>query len=85
MESPYEHLWSLPERVLDPKLDELDGVLEGARAPTWVVVWTDVDAWDLDAAGRIVDTLAMRYRHAADVRGHQIWRRLPEDRHAAVR
>ena len=27
--SPYEHLWSLPMRTLDPDLDELEDVLDG--------------------------------------------------------
>ncbi len=33
LESPYEHLWSLPMRTRDPDLDELKGVSGGSRRP----------------------------------------------------
>ncbi len=35
--SPYQHLWSLPMRTLDPDLTELRALLEGPDAPTWFV------------------------------------------------
>lgn len=35
--SPYEQLWSLPVRTDDPRLARFRSVLEGPRAPTWVV------------------------------------------------
>jgi hypothetical protein len=38
MTSPYQYLWSLPARTLDPKLDELRGILNGPEAPTWVII-----------------------------------------------
>ncbi|TCI98641.1 hypothetical protein [Aeromicrobium sp. IC_218] len=48
--SPYEHLWSLPVRVRDPRLDELRGVLERER-PTWVLVsGPTLRTWGVDAA-----------------------------------
>jgi hypothetical protein len=37
LSSRYRHLWSLPTRALDPELVELHAVLNGDRAPTWVV------------------------------------------------
>ncbi|MBZ5737178.1 hypothetical protein [Nocardioides mangrovi] len=36
--SPYPHLWSLSVRVRDPRLADLASVLDGPRAPRWVVV-----------------------------------------------
>lgn len=50
LSSPYEHLWSLPVRVRDPRLDELRGVLERER-PTWVLVTgPTLRTWGVDAA-----------------------------------
>jgi hypothetical protein len=50
MSSPYEHLWSLPVRVRDPRLIELQGVLSGPDAPAWVVTaGSALDTWGLDA------------------------------------
>ena len=49
LSSPYEHLWSLPVRVRDPRLRELSHVMRGADAPRWVVVAGDsLDSWGLD-------------------------------------
>jgi hypothetical protein len=49
--SPYEHLWSLPVRVRDPRLAGLQQVMSGPRAPAWVVVsGARLDSWGLDAA-----------------------------------
>lgn len=51
LQSPYEHLWSLPVRVRDPRLVELERVMAGPSAPRWVVVAGDsLDTWGLDAA-----------------------------------
>ena len=44
--SPYQHLWSLPMRTLDPDLGELRALLEGPDAPTWVVLWVGLSSWD---------------------------------------
>jgi hypothetical protein len=61
MESPYEHLWSLPMRTLDPDLDELRAVLEGPNAPTWLVMWVPESAWG--GKGEVLEPiLEERYR-----------------------
>jgi len=62
MRSPYEHLWSLPVRVLDPDLDDLTALLRSEDAPTWLVVTFDVHTWGLDPGGQIDQVLAERYR-----------------------
>lgn len=50
LQSPYEHLWSLPVRVRDPRLEELRDVMAGPSAPGWLVVAGDsLDTWGLDA------------------------------------
>lgn len=46
--SPYEHLWSLPIKTLDPHLVELDAVLSGPDAPTWLVTGRSVRSWGVD-------------------------------------
>ena len=46
LESPYEHLWSLPMRTLDPELHELTALLRSDERPTWVVEWVSFADWD---------------------------------------
>ncbi len=46
LESPYEHLWSLPMRTLDPQLDELTALLRSDERPTWVLEWVSLSDWD---------------------------------------
>jgi hypothetical protein len=51
LHSPYPELWSLPVRVNDPRLQQLDETLAGPAAPHWVVVAGDsIGSWGLDAA-----------------------------------
>ena len=75
LSTPYPYLWSLPVRTLDPRLNRLISVLTGPRAPTWVVQWDDLDAWQLDRAGRLARTLRTHYRQVATVCGHPIYLR----------
>ena len=61
MSSPYEHLWSLPMRTLDPDLTELQAVLSGPEAPTWFVMWVPASAWG--GKGEVLEpVLDERYR-----------------------
>ena len=73
MPSPYPQLWSLPMRTLDPHLTRLRAVLAGPRAPTWVVVWSHLNAWHIDAHGLTRLVLATHYRKVADACGHPIY------------
>lgn len=70
--SPYEHLWSLPIKTLDPRLTGLDAVLSGPAAPTWVVVSHDVASWGLNARDtqRLIDT---DYRPVAQIDGQTVY------------
>ncbi len=64
LDSPYEQLWSLPVRVLDPDLAELTRVLEQER-PTWVVVsGRTLETWGVDA-GAAQAVLEHHYRVVA--------------------
>lgn len=48
--SPYPLLWSLPVRVRDPQLHQLEHVLSGPSAPRWVVVAGEtLGSWGIDA------------------------------------
>jgi len=58
--SPYQHLWSLPMRTLDPDLDELEALLGGPDPPTWVVTWVSPDAWRMPT-GEVERLLENRY------------------------
>jgi hypothetical protein len=73
MHSPYRHLWSLPMRTLDPRLAELRRLLSGTRAPTWVVMWVSMDAWD--GTGAVLEPLLEnRYRaHGRTCNGHTVY------------
>jgi hypothetical protein len=74
MRSPYPMSWSLPIRVRDPELRELEAVLAGSDAPTWIVRWNSLNAWQLDADGSLRRLIAGRYEHVATVCGIRIFR-----------
>jgi 4-amino-4-deoxy-L-arabinose transferase-like glycosyltransferase len=61
MPSPYEHLWSLPMRTLDPDFTDLETLLTGPDAPTWVVEWLPFTTWDEDAGGALATLVRERY------------------------
>jgi hypothetical protein len=58
---PYEHLWSLPTRTLDPELTQLKALLRSAAPPTWVVEWSNADSYGLDADGSLEALIEQRY------------------------
>lgn len=61
MPSPYEHLWSLPMRTMDPELGDLEAVLRGDRAPTWIVEWVEFDTWNEVRGPQLAEVVAGRY------------------------
>lgn len=73
MQSPYPYLWTLPLRTLDPHLSRLRATLAGRSAPTWVVVWDQLDLWGIDPQGRTRRTLVDHYHRVGTVCGHQVW------------
>lgn len=78
--SPYDHLWTLPMRTLDPDLAGLTSVLEGPQAPTWVVLWTTLSSWD-DNGAPLSPLLARHYsQHGESCDGHPVYLRRGADR-----
>ena len=74
--SPYRHLWSLPMRTLDPELTQLHDVLNGDRAPVWVVGVLPLTSWHLDGDHRLRRLLLERYELVGpDGCGPLIWLR----------
>ena len=71
--SPYEHLWSLPMRTLDPDLTELKGILEGPDAPTWFVAYAPLNSWGGVAERELGPVLAQRYVRRDDVCGVAVY------------
>ncbi|MEO5662339.1 MAG: hypothetical protein ABIR39_03575 [Nocardioides sp.] len=63
--SPYEHLWSLPMRTLDPDLAELEEVLDGPDAPTWFVQSKRLDEWSETGTDEVRGELLAKYRLVA--------------------
>ena len=59
--SPYQHLWSLPMRTLDPDLAQLTALVESPDRPTWLVEWADFDAWDSPGAATLRAAVQERY------------------------
>ena len=72
--SPYQNLWSLPIKTLDPQLTGLDAVLSGPTAPTWLVVSHNIDSWGLDTA-RTQALIAADYHPVAQIEGQTIYLR----------
>lgn len=79
MASPYPYLWSLPVRTLDPNLQQLTSVLDGAARPTWFVDWSGLDSWGVDPSTLRV-ALHDHYRPVADLCGRKMWLRRDESR-----
>ncbi len=61
LDSPYEHLWSLPMRTLDPDLADLRALVTGPDAPTWLVEWFPFTSWDLEAGELLRRDVEERY------------------------
>ena len=73
--SPYPELWSLPVRVRDPQLSELEGVMSGPQAPRWIVVAGDsLDSWGLDATNA-QDYLQRHYVEQVTFGDWHVWQR----------
>jgi hypothetical protein len=84
MRSPYEHMWSLPVRVLDPDLDQLTALLRSGRAPTWLVEAFPVHNWGLDPAGQVDPVIAERYREVWSGCGDRVYLLRSADRDLAA-
>lgn len=76
----YPFLWTLPQRILDPRLHRLVHTLDRTRGPTFVVVRSRLDQWRQDPHGRLQRILDRRYRLVADVHGDSVYLRRGEPR-----
>jgi hypothetical protein len=74
LSSPYPYLWSLPARILDPRLDTLDRVLRSPSAPTWFVAWTDLRQWSPGVAST-VRWVQRHYHPVATYGSHTVYLR----------
>jgi hypothetical protein len=75
LSSPYPELWSLPVRVNDPRLQQLDRTMSGPDAPRWVVVAGDsIGSWGLDYA-TAQNYLQEHYVEQATYGDWHIWQR----------
>jgi hypothetical protein len=61
LSDPYEQLWSLPTRTLDPQLTQLKALLGSSNPPTWLVEWSDAGSFGLDPDGSLKALIAQRY------------------------
>jgi hypothetical protein len=53
MPSPYEHLWSLPMRTMDPELKVLESAIDSTDPPTWIIEWVPFDTWSKQHGTRL--------------------------------
>jgi hypothetical protein len=72
LSSPYEHLWSLPMRTLDPELEQLTSLLISDEQPTWVVEAIPLDSWQMPGHDDLRRILAAAYVPAGEVCGFQV-------------
>ena len=80
LESPYEHLWSLPMRTLDPDLAGLSALLASDKRPTWFVEWVSFSDWDDFGNADFQAVLEENYERHGDGCGHHIWLRKDVER-----
>lgn len=74
MTSPYEHLWSLPMRTLDPDLARLRALVVSPERPTWLVEWVDFGTWTPEAGTALATEVAEHYVLAGEGCGGQpVW------------
>lgn len=72
LESPYQYLWSLPIKTLDPQLHDLGRVLSGPNAPTWFVTWNHVTSWGLNSQ-TVAATVETDYHQMGHICGRTIY------------
>lgn len=68
----YPYLWSLPTRVLDPRLARMTAAFGAPAGPDWVVELGPLDTWSLDPTGSAQRGLDRGYRQVATVCGFPV-------------
>lgn len=79
LDTPYEHLWSLPVRTRDSDLAELSAIVESPERPTWVVQWTSFDTWGVDGS-LLTAAVERHYDEVAELCGRTVWLRSDVER-----
>lgn len=74
LQTPYGMAWSLPVRVRDPQLEQLESLLDGDRAPTWIVQWLPINSWQLDTRGDVRRLVRARYERVTSICGRDVLR-----------
>jgi hypothetical protein len=70
--TPYRYSWSLPLRLMDPHLAALVTLLNGPRAPTWLVRITSLNMYGLDKP-QFEKSRSAHYRLVATVCHHAVY------------
>lgn len=78
----YPYLWSLPTRVLDPRLARMTATFGAPAGPDWVVELGPLDTWSLDPTGSAQRALDLHYRQVATVCGFPVL--LRDDEHRSL-
>lgn len=74
MDSPYDQLWSLPMRTLDPDLADLTALVESGERPTWLVEWVGFTTWTPEAGAALEDAVQRHYEPAGEAcGGRRVW------------
>lgn len=76
----YPYLWSLPTRVLDPRLHRLTRRIDAPSGPDWVLLDTSLNTWSLDPDGRAQHALTRHYREVASMCAWSVYLRRGEQR-----
>ena len=72
LSSPYPYLWTLPIKTLDPQLRAFNTVLTGPKAPTWLVIWNNLQSWGLNVK-TVSATVRRDYRFVGRLCGHRVY------------
>lgn len=78
----YPYNWVLLVRTRDPRLEHFLDLLNGSRAPTWIVEWDLPSEVGLRAPAPLLFTLRKHYRLLGTLCGKNIW--LLDGHHARV-
>jgi hypothetical protein len=85
MPSPYDQLWSLPTRTLDPDLQRLTALVDDPDRPTWLVEWVDFEAWTPEAGARLEAAVRAHYVEHGEACGDRpVWLARGVDRPVVV-
>ena len=77
MRGPYPYMWSLPNRVRDPKLHLAERVLSSSNAPNWVTMHDQTVVFWSEAGRETRRLVKENYVRHGKVGGWHVWERQP--------